>query len=139
MGSKFRTLMIWLMLLALPLQGFAAAFMPFCESVGSSVHSVDLVSLFDHATAQNHEHAVVGEHHDHANHHAISHHEGGTLHSDAKCGTCAACCVGATMLSSDIVKLSFRPSIAERLSVALIFPLSIILATPERPPQISFV
>ena len=139
MSLKFRTLIIWLILLALPVQGFAAAFMPFCELVVAPVHSADQVNSVDQAASHTHNTALMGEHHDHSEHHAISHHGGGSCHGDAKCGVCAACCVGAAMLSSDNVKLHFQDSVAPRLSFAFKFPVSIVLATPERPPQILFV
>jgi hypothetical protein len=135
----FHSLMIWLMLLAVPLQGFAAASMLSCESILSAVNSSANSGTAGKADSHTHHHSAMAEHQDHAEHGSATHHDGGTLHADAKCGFCAACCVGATMSPSSIVALELKPTVADWLFSVSNFPISTVPASLERPPQILFV
>ncbi|MFC5500167.1 hypothetical protein ACFPOE_21675 [Caenimonas terrae] len=87
MSKRIRYLFAWLVLAALPLQGFAAASMLFC-GMGAAVVG----------TAQaHHDHAA----HSHAHAHAVKGVEGGVAQQlpDAghSCGVCAACCHGGAI------------------------------------------
>jgi hypothetical protein len=90
--SRIRILIAWLVLAALPLQGFAAASMLFCGM--DAGHEVQ-------AQVQ----VMPGAHHDHATH---SHEHGGKAQKSAdggkqlpdashSCGVCASCCHSAAL------------------------------------------
>ncbi|MGZ5198430.1 MAG: hypothetical protein ACXWC4_01560 [Telluria sp.] len=75
MKTFLRILIVWLALLAVPFQGFAAA-----AALGCA-----------HGT----QHApVAAMQHDHACHH---HKSATARHHDGKCSNCAACCIGAAI------------------------------------------
>jgi hypothetical protein len=138
MRKLFHTVIIWLMLLAIPLQGFAAAAMPLCASVQPS--SVSAPSDLSATTADNHASMHVDMHnHAHEMGGSSEHHSNLSHHSDAKCGVCAACCVGAVMAPSIGVSLVVENTETDRFSSAFSFPRSIVLASLERPPQSLFV
>jgi hypothetical protein len=139
MRLRFHTLMIWLMLLAVPLQGFAAASMPLCEPILSASHSFTVSSSISKVDLHVHNHAAMPEQHEHASHGSADHHDGVSFHGDAKCGVCAACCVGATMSPYFNIAFESPPAVVDRLLATIYFPLSIVLANPERPPQTLFV
>ena len=125
MWILIRTVMAWLLLLAIPAQGFAVALMVFC---GPGDHStlVKVTShqlLPDRATAgahlkHGHSHASLQNEQtsgdmsmdfhpaDHAAAHAVGESEtqsnataDGCGHGSGKCSACAACCNGAAMVS----------------------------------------
>jgi hypothetical protein len=115
-NSLFRSLILWLALLAVPFQGFAAAAMLPCAPAAGA-HAMQM---------------TAGAHHGHA---ASDSGAGHGHHAGAKCGTCAACCIGAAMAS------------APALAVASIAPQSVSIpfyaghlptvhpTLPERPPR----
>lgn len=112
--------MMWLLLFALPLQGFAAATMLNCgpnhhrmweASIGIQVDSSDHAALGHHPhpkdVADPDEMVASGDHAD----------GGSSLHhmsklSKFKCSACAACCMGVAMPSSPLAFLSFPPASA---------------------------
>jgi hypothetical protein len=122
MRAIFHTLLIWLMLLAVPGQGFAAATMLMCEPV--------VVSL--HASAAAHDHAAMLEARasDQPDQPGSSSH-----HTAGKCSSCAAFCLGLVMMTSSqpgVPTLDF-PSQHDTVSTSRLT--SVIPEHPERPPQ----
>lgn len=118
MVFRLRTALMWLLLLALPLQGFAAATMLNC---GPNHHRL-LVA----ATAEpngGHGHSAVGQH-QHVTGVADDHHQsvsdGGANdlppahHLDkltkVKCSACAACCMGAALPTAALAIASVPPA-----------------------------
>jgi hypothetical protein len=85
---RLRSLMLWLVVLAVPLQGLAAATMLNC----AAVHGPSSVAL-DHAGHGDHDHGSV----------AVAAHgeaaaDAGTAHAaDHKCSACAACHASAAL------------------------------------------
>jgi hypothetical protein len=87
--SRLRFLLAWLIMLAIPVQGLAAATMAFCVAEHQVAHAG---------------HAPANADHDHSAH---SHGTGSTAHAAAdqsvlpdanhKCGVCASCCHGVAL------------------------------------------
>jgi cytochrome c553 len=91
---SFRAILLWLMMLAVPFQGYAAAAMALCTPEPTQL---DAGVPHDHAGHDHasHDHALhahgAGHHVDgdmDADHHAAADDSSGTSH---KCSTCAAC------------------------------------------------
>ena len=88
--SLFRTLLLWAVMLAVPLQGYAAASMQFCAAGEASAVAVAMSQpAAPHDHAHDSQHGVstsdlesTPHHHDHAS---------GGGDSTHKCGTCGAC------------------------------------------------
>jgi hypothetical protein len=135
MRTLFRSLILWLALLAVPFQGFAAATMlpcaPATNRSAADAHGMQAADGAGHGHAAMHKHAAA------AGHAASDSGAGQGHHASAKCGTCAACCIGAAMAP------------APTLAVASIAPQSVSIpfdaghlptvhpTLPERPPRSS--
>ena len=131
MISRLRTAFVWLVLFALPLQGYAAATMLHC---GPSHHRAVAAAMAEPSSA--HDHAMHGD--DHAAGHAGA--DGASLDhldklSKAKCSACASCCVGAALptatlefaaVAGAVVPTPFTP--ASRVGF--------YTDSPERPPRL---
>jgi len=143
MLASFRFAMMWLLLLALPLQGFAAATMLNCgpnhhrmweASVGTQVDSSDHAAHGHHQHPQNvaepDEMAAAGDHDDVDN----SLHHLSKL-SKFKCSACAACCMGVALPPSPIAFLSFPP--ASVLTSSVFAPhVDFVSSGLDRPPRL---
>ena len=126
---------MWLMLLALPLQGFAAAVALHCgqpmqqqqqQPQGATQHASDLDDL-DAAGAPV---AVASP----PCHGGAPAHPVGKV-SKLKCSACAACCVGAALPASALTFASFAPVTLPALAV----PASVVgffTDGPDRPPRL---
>ena len=101
------------MMLALPLQGLAAAMMSNCGSA--------------------HHHIVQAEHDDHAQGHAHQH-DAGDHASKNKCSACAACCVGAALLTTAAIAPAGRPS-SEKIALVFSSRFGPVDEGLERPPR----
>ena len=139
MRSVFHTLLIWLMLLAVPVQGFAAASMLLCEPiVVSNAASAN-------AHAHHHDHAQMSADHASADqlsgnsNHAHHHQQTSNHHTAAKCGACAACCIAVAMTAPAAAALPHMHVDSERITALNTFPSSVIPVYPDRPPKASFV
>ena len=86
MNTLLKTLIVWLMLVAIPFQGFATAGMPTCASMQAAPVAVTPEHCHDMASAMPAD--------DGADHTSSLHHTGG------KCSSCASCCFGAAMAPS---------------------------------------
>ena len=109
---------MWLLLLALPLQGFAAATMINC---GPNHHQMFAASVG--VATESHEHAINGHHQhgadaagdmraataDDGEHGPSSVHHLNRL-TKFKCSACAACCMGAAMPTAALAIASFPPA-----------------------------
>lgn len=143
MSRLVRTLLMWLLVLAVPVQGTAAATMAFC---GSNHHGAGQAAHLEQPTAAVHVH----EHHDDADgdhHHAqAAHDEDATataqaaphaklVHADKhKCSACASCCTVAALPSA--IK-AFQPDLLADSFLPLV-PRGVTLLLPgglERPPR----
>ncbi len=100
MNRPVKTFLLWLLMAALPLQGFAAAKQAFC---GPSHHHVlkmnTAVGEHSHGNKALHDHneGATSAHHSTAEQPVVadgssdSHHK----HQNSSCSNCAACCMGA--------------------------------------------
>lgn len=145
MKTLARTLLLWLMLIAVPFQGFASAAMLACA------HRTTQGAPAAAAPAAGHD-AMHSAHHGHDHEHGVApagqaasgHHDmhdpGAQKPADhhAQCGSCAACCFGAAMAPATIPAASAvslpvprAPAGASRLA-------AVDLDLPERPPRFPF-
>ena len=135
MKVSFRTLMLWLMMLATPLQGFAAATMMFCEPMhqqmafneqSSNMHEThhhDDASTIRHAmddSASDQNHAT----HDHENHHGAG-----------KCNMCSACCMLVAMTAPDFLSVSQSPVSSQVIPFFTTALRGFVPESLERPPR----
>ena len=137
--SRFRHLLLCLMLLALPLQGFAAASMLYCGmGVGHAVKAEQMdMSSSPHQIQRADVIGTLGLAHDHAKHDKTAQAakpspDGQKQLPDAahKCGVCAACC-------SVIAIADFPQTVAVQSSpqADLAEPVVLIDAVPSRLPE----
>lgn len=136
MRTFLKTALVWLVMLAVPAQGFAAAAMLECgplherAAAGASAH--------DHGAG--HDHA---DGYDQAAGH--SHAEGGVPAdasavagdaSGSKCSACATCCVGAALLAF-LPDLAVPPAASERFVPTFEPVTGFVTGGPKRPPRSS--
>lgn len=137
MSLLLRTLFVWLLLLALPYQGFASATMMLCAPASAS--SAAGTAGHDHAAMLA---AQAGQYPQHAVQQDLQqdlqqdhqHKPGTSSHDSVKCGA-GACCAGTVLppslalslpaLANESATIPFRPD----------FLPAVHLAHPERPPQ----
>jgi hypothetical protein len=126
-NAFLRILIVWISLLALPLQGYASATMSLCApATPAAQHEHE--SMDDHAAPVFHEHEVVVAADTDAGHYPAHHPSG-------KCATCATCC------SCLPLALSFGAALPVFSSSSVPIPFdqgalpSVDLALPERPPR----
>ena len=126
--SCIRVLLLWVLILAVPFQRYAAASMAFCETehAGPTVtiqkdsHQRSNASTHDSV----HSHDMDAE--DMGHHDADS----GTAH---KCGTCGACHAVALMPNTSIVRTQYLP--AADLAEPRFLPVAFFPPLLERPPR----
>lgn len=118
-----RMFMVWMLALALPMQGMAAAAMRYCggaEPQPAAHHAAAEVSVHAADHRQHHHPAGPGADHAHAAGHA--------------CSACAACCVALALPPAMPVPVAVDP--APTAVTALVAPSpSFLTAGPERPPR----
>lgn len=107
---SFRALLLWLVLFAVPFQGYAAATMAFCAQDLPQTVAIELVHIelpqgtaHDHVQHQHSGASVDNTAHDHQDH-ASSDNDG--VH---KCGTCGACHSVALTSSFDAIPVVVLP------------------------------
>ena len=151
MVSRFRSAVMWLLLVALPLQAYAAVTMLSC---GPNHHRLMVAATAMGEPAEpyeSHGHIAAGQHH----------HEtgmvGGPLdvasadgsgaasslsHRDKlmkfKCNACAVCCTGAAMPTAVFTFEPFPPAMAPASSVPITH-VGFVTHGPDRPPRLSYV
>lgn len=137
--ARFRRFLACLLLVAIPLQGFAAATMLFCHSSGQAQQSAGVAQEHRH-----HEHGAAAEDghamHQHAGHNQAAGEAG--QQSDAakltdlgqKCSACAACCHSVGISDTPRVPtLSGAPQIVTAESAAAVY--SRPSSVPDKPPR----
>lgn len=135
---RFRQFLICLVMLALPMQGFAAASMLFCgmgADFGAKTEQVNVVSGHHHAadaTGTQHNHSKQGKTSLVAKQSPDNQKQ--LPDTSHKCGVCAACC--------SVMAISYFPQTAEVQSspqADLVEPFVLIHAVtsrlPDRPPR----
>lgn len=139
--------MMWLLLLALPLQGFAAATMVNC---GPNHHRMWEASAA--AQVPSHGHAGHGDPHHAMGTAEVEHttassapasegssaaHDLGTL-SKFKCSACAACCMGAALPTATLTFASVAPATVPTFFVP-VSHVGFFTDGPDRPPRLFLV
>lgn len=124
--KSLKTIFVWILLLALPLQGFAAVSMSMCDS-GTMKVAAAATAVADDATSG----MTDGcDHHD-----AKQAPDDDKPGSMAKCSTCASCSVGAAIVTA----LTPLPQInchgAERIPYVAAHDTACIIGALERPPH----
>ncbi|MCY0915254.1 hypothetical protein [Massilia antarctica] len=107
--KSFRTLLVWLLLLALPLQGFAAASSALCEAARAPVASQVAAGMDE-----------------------------GHCHKPdrpAKCSNCAFCCVGMAIAPAFAALADGRAPASEAIAYAAMHATAHIPGGLERPPH----
>lgn len=131
MNNLLKALIVWLMLVAIPFQGFATASMLPCAPGQAAPamapeHCAMMATMMPaHAHVQAQEHAASA--------HAAAHD-----HAGGKCSACASCCFGAVMAPP-------MPAVQAPLATPALAvhhradgPVAAVdLALPERPPKFS--
>ena len=128
MTTRFRNALMWLLLLALPLQGFAAATMLHCgaghqRTVATAASKS--ASPHHHEAGQAHQHAAASD----------------TAQPDlakSKCSACAACCMGTALPAAALAFEPFAPALAP-LSFVTAPAIGFVTDGPDRPPRILLV
>ncbi|MBK4738819.1 hypothetical protein [Noviherbaspirillum pedocola] len=134
MNRFLKTLLLWLLLAALPVQGMAAAAMAACGSTGHGGAETAL-------SVEHHQHEASmamsnqGMPHDHTVSDPAMHKAHHVKHGASVCGTCANCCPGALALS--LAPISMPQRAAAFALPAYPSPLltSFIPSALERPPK----
>lgn len=121
-----RTVLVWLLLLALPYQGFASAGM-LCAPAAPVAAVAMPDGPHDHAAVM-HDHAAMTGTPSHG-------HGDGSPHSPAKCGGVAACCVGAALAPNIVLPPSLPPPPSEIIPFHAVTPAPVDLAALDRPPK----
>ena len=129
--------MTWLLLLALPLQGYAAVTMMHCgpshhrmiESVGAALHE-------HHAASAAHPHATGVAQADALDDASSAGHL--MKLSKFKCSACASCCVGAALPTAALEFDPVAPAPAPTFSVPASH-VAFLTDGPDRPPRLSLV
>lgn len=140
---RFRLILAWLVLAALPLQGWAAASMLFCGPAQRAAV---------HAKAQAAKAAPAGDHAMHAGHHDMQgahgqhHADAGTADAEAggpaqpvtdsthTCGVCAACC-HAVALAQTMQWAGASDAPGAHLAEPLVTVLARPSPVPDKPPR----
>lgn len=136
MVSRLRVLLMCLLMLALPLQGYAAVTMAGC---GPDHHPRPVATAADPAAAQTHahDHAAALADADGASARAGDH-GSAVQHLDAvsksKCSSCAACCVGAALPAAAFVFTASAPAGVPTSPLAT-GQLGFVTDGPDRPPR----
>jgi hypothetical protein len=139
---RFLKLAAVLLLLALPLQAFAAASMLFCGRVthdtwlGQAVKAlsdqhIGQTAQVAHQNEGDHHDGVVGHHHDG---------DGNQIkHLAESCSTCSDCCCPTTLLSAEQTSLAFAGSLYTLIPFGTQSIPNSALERLERPPRYTLV
>jgi hypothetical protein len=129
--NLLKILVVWLTLLAVPLQGFAFATMPLCAPISAAAedHDHDHESMVDDVSdVHAHDDQEAADMQSDHQHPAAHHHK-------AKCAACATCgsCVPMAPSFTSVVPPSASLSLTVALDQRILT--SVDLALPERPPR----
>ncbi|MRD49116.1 hypothetical protein GHT07_17710 [Caenimonas koreensis DSM 17982] len=154
--NRLRLIVAWLLLLAIPLQGLAAASMLYCG--GALPEAASQAQHHAHSDGAGMPHDAVKAHHEGKAHHAgmggdmdmsgdvvqaDPQHVGATptddgsapsTHADHKCSVCAACCNLFVVAAVPVVFASPAPSIAPGASPVTALQ-SRPITVPDKPPR----
>jgi hypothetical protein len=127
-------ILLAILIMAIPLQGFAAASMMLCATEHHQVSVTQISQVGEHM------HDVYSEHHEHqAQGHDVDAQSSDTTTTQQhgtkdKCSACASCCVGAAMLTSYLDAPVSRPA-SEKIDMVFSSHVGYISDGLERPPR----
>jgi hypothetical protein len=127
MTVLLRSLVVWLMLLALPYQAIASAQMLLC--VAPATGGVKAMSMA--VPVGPHDHAAMMAAQAKADH---GHDDGASSHTSMKCSGAACCAAAAPVLALTVADPAL-PTVSRVLAFYSDFLPAVDLAHPERPPQ----
>lgn len=130
MKSIVRSLLLCFLMLALPFQAFAAASMlPRVAQAAVTVHAAPVAELppCHRQMAQDHKASSLTA--------APAHDAHASQHDKGKCGSCAACCIGAALTSGLPAALALAPPSTDSIPFRAGYLPSIDPVLPERPPS----
>lgn len=135
MSRVLKIMLLYLLVLALPMQGYAAATMLSC--ITTHQHATTAIDMHDHADDTLMD-SGVRHHHDHGQHgvdgNRVSHGPDSGTHAKAGCNTCSVCCAAALIPSGPLWNLADDSSDLPAAAPAIPFS-GHIPATLERPPR----
>jgi hypothetical protein len=133
--TLLRTFIVWLLLLALPYQGYASASMMLCVPAAAATSAAGHMAMPDGP----HDHAAMMAAMQDQDRQAASDQSSHTGHSHGgiKCGG-AACCVAAAPCMAQTIAVPVLPAVSSAIPFHSEFPRAVDLAHPERPPQGNF-
>ncbi|MES2105298.1 MAG: hypothetical protein V4634_14855 [Pseudomonadota bacterium] len=125
MKKLVRLFLLCMLILAIPVQGLAAATMLYC----GTEHHHTMVGDHDHDAQDQHHHDAA------ATMSGQSHGDASTAkHAIDKCSSCAACCIGAAMLTASVNPAIPHPS-SEKIDLVFSSHAGHISDGLERPPR----
>jgi hypothetical protein len=130
---------MWLLLLALPVQGWAMVTMQHCGT--SHLAMVHTQGRVPHHPPADHQMLHDHCHHAAATNTAIDFPAGGTVQNELsafQCSACASCCLGAALLVSPMVFLG-APPVATLMTTLSVPAVSFFTSGPDRPPRLPLV
>jgi hypothetical protein len=135
MDRTFKKVLVWVLFMALPVQGFAAAQMLHCGFTSNPATASEAV---DHPASHHHgSSGAVRGHHTTAgtsDHAAKPHHANSHDHGVSKCNHCFPCCAGSMMVSTLYLPVlpagSLAPASLERKPFT-----GPVINGPDRPPR----
>ncbi|MDO9312970.1 MAG: hypothetical protein Q7T97_00305 [Burkholderiaceae bacterium] len=124
MFKRVRAALMWVLLVALPFQGFAAASMLGCGPSHHRVSESAALEAAPAASAHEHEHDASADHRD--------------ADKASKCSVCAACCVGAALPAAALVFAAAAPADAPP-TLRSMGAVGFLTDGPDRPPRLLLV
>jgi len=126
--SRLRLFVLWMMMFAVPFQGYAAAAMVLCEPAQASAMAPSMPEHGASHAGQQHHHEAAPSGHDHADK------ASGTMpDSFHKCGTCGAC--HATALVSELQLAVFQALPPAGLKEPSFAMATLVPRVLEKPPR----
>lgn len=127
MQSGLKALLIWLVMMAIPFQGVAAAGMLLCGPSHAPHHPVEPAGV---AAADAAEIAPAAHHHAQAS--AEPTH---ATHLDQpKCSVCASCC-GAPAILNSVAGITATETVSTAITTPIVLAFGFVTDGPERPPR----
>ena len=131
--TVLKSLIVWILLLAVPFQGFASATMLMCAPMQPASPAAAFAAPHDH-------HAMLAAQAAGHVRHAATAHAGSKdqppagHHANGKCNSCAACCTGAPIPPSYAIRVPVAIQNCAVVPFDSDFVPAVDLAFPERPP-----
>lgn len=139
MRSLWRVLLLCLMAVALPVQGFAAAGMQHCQPIHERTQTVTAPHAVHHGDAHAHPHDTASAPQAHeagagAVDHAPVAEKSHAVAAVAKCSACAACCVGLGLPASAL-QLPKLPAVGPQPATIPMEAAAFLTGGLDRPPR----